>query len=990
MPEHKQVFRKMNLDADPMALGKDEYTYLKNGVPMQSVDGHDWSVGHVLGNNELVNADLPAGTNTIVMECEDIPGGRIFYGIHNSNNNHTIYQLTSALVFTRVIRTSLLGFVLGAFHDADIVDNVLIWTNNTGEIKKINVAKAIAGGTYTPTAEELTLIKRPPQLVLTGSTLEDLGFSGNYVYEHYFQFYYKYVYEDDDESVYSNISDVIRPQPINNEHNAIDVTIPAAESIPATVKRIDYAVRVDAANEFRIYRSDFPVGGVLGSKTHRFYNDTLLETVPDIEALKWFDSVPLSCKSLRIFKNRPYLFNNTEGYDYKASAIANFTVTPASGTVEGRTFKNRGQYDVAIMFFDFAGRHAGAHKGATAVIPDRTDADDPPRWTLTINIASVAQADIPLWATHYAIVRTKVKNFSFFLQHKSADMIPAKKAEDGTYEWFPAGGSDNWEYLAIDIGSLTKVDMGYIFQPGDRIRIYWDDPVFTISDVEIKFQDGKFLFVNWEDSIENGIPGSVGSSSQNFNFEIYRVKTDDLNQFYEVGQKFAINNPGTGSRAFSSTAFSIFGDCESFTRVTYKYAASGYDATDPYGNTLEPTGSTDIFQKVNAFDKNPVWAAEPATRPQPFSRVGSKEIRAENSIRFGHEYIKGSQVSNLNTFDELDEYLLPSENGPGVKLQDADDVLTAICQNENTALYIGEAFVNTADGNQFLAKTDRVIGDDRKYFGGFGSIHPESVEEYSGRVYYYDMTKGAIIRRSNDGLTIISNYGVSNFAKKFSRDNYANRATMRFPGGYDPVHDLYILSAISSVGTVLWTIGFHEPSNSWVGFFDYLPQLYSKINGFLISFNAGKTYLHNNSAAYMNFYGVQKQREIEFAVAINGWHVSVWHGFNIDGDEFYVDSGSNDTVVDITNDGTGVITSGTGGQHTTITFNELIRREDVWRSAIFRDLNTPQPYDPAIRAKFEGNPMRGQIIRVKIVANKTNTVARLRSVGLLYRVSQLS
>jgi hypothetical protein len=455
----------------------------------------------------------------------------------------------------------------------------------------------------------------------------------------------------------------------------------------------------------------------------------------------------------------------------------------------------------------------------------------------------------------------------------------------------------------------------------------------------------------------------------------------------------------------------IIGDCEKVERRLWiRGSVPGgtgteiYDRSDPL-NTGDLRGDDEVpltptppyygmppenFESMNLYDKKfDIWPRNTPGRAQAFSSIGSLQTVKSNTIRHSQEYSKGGQVSRLNTFEEFDEYQLPIENGPGTKLQDASDVIVVVSQNEATALYVNEQFVKTSSGTEFLSKSTDVIGDDRKYFGGIGCIHPESIREYGGRVYWFDFLKGVVCRRSLDGVNAVSRYGVSNFLRKFSRDNYANRLAMRFPGGYDPVHDLYLVTAINNAGTVLWTLGFHEPTNSWVGWFDYQPLLYSKLNGFLISFKNGNAWIHN-STTYMNFYGVQYNRTLEFAVAVRGWKVDVWHGISLDADEFYVNVGANDVVIDITNDGVGIITSGTGGQHTTVTYKELKLREGVYRSSILNDLNTPQPFTPAIRAKFEGNPMRGQIIRVKVVSNKTNSLGRIRSVGILYRASNLS
>lgn len=1076
--EHVHRFKRLNLDSDPVALGADEYTYMKNGAPLMGVDGHDWAVGHVFGNTEVVNSDLPSGTNTVIGRCEDLVNTRVFFAIHNSSNNHTIYVLNSNLTFQRVMRTSLFAWTSSMFVDMDIVDDILILTDNTNEIIKINVTKAIAGVTYTPLATEITLIKPGPRLPLTWALGYDNTTDNNFLFGNYFQFLYRYVYEDYDYSVFSPISlacnswalppdtavrlvsaqgnitlsgnptldgkvvnngDRIlvasQTNPVQNgiyvaaagawsraadfpagttsdrtvyvtdglKHyfktvwrisslnpgtiasygrmlqgpNFITVTRPATPT--ATVIGIEYAVRINGTNEVIVYKSE-KVGSFTAS--HTFYNNSYLFTVPDSESFIWFDNVPRTSKSLRIFKNRVFLFNNKEGYTFASTQQVGLTLSllPAPATPPTTRFYNAakpgGRYNVGLVFTDGpGGRTSDVSCIQSISIPDKYSL----HYEIVVNTAAITP---PAWATHFSIVSTKSLTESRFLSQFCADIWHYKKDENGAYVYSKTLTSFDAEGSLIDIGPLARVSRGYTFNAGDRIKLFdlkfvsSPDEISTIIDVEIKGQDGRFVLTR----VLNDVLLDT-ARSDNMPFEIYTPKFGTIEPYYEIGKTFAI-----AALTFSSP-FTLEGDTEITEEIIYQ-DTSAYNNTDPYANSYEPgTSSLGIVRKMNAWDQSfNTWVTNSG---RSLIATETRELNKTNNVRFGQRYIKDANFLGLNTFFAVDEYEIPIENGPGFKLQDSDNVLVAICQNETTAIYVGEAFINLATGSEFLAKTDNVIGDDRKYLGGFGTLHPESVCEYSGRVYYYDMTKGVIVRRSNDGLTAISDvFGIGSYIRKFSRDNFANRATMKFHGGYDPVHHIYLLTAVSSGGSILWTIGFHEPSNGWVGFFDYAPQMYAKINGFLISFNTGKTWLHNNSSAYMNFYGVQYQRELEFSVAVRPARSVEWVGVILDADDFHTDSGSNDNVIEITNDGAGFINGGVGGQYTTIVNSELVRKSGMLRSSIKRDINTPQNYSPSIRAKFEGNPMTGSFIRVKVHANKTNTTSRMRSFAVLYNITQ--
>ena len=105
-------------------------------------------------------------------------------------------------------------------------------------------------------------------------------------------------------------------------------------------------------------------------------------------------------------------------------------------------------------------------------------------------------------------------------------------------------------------------------------------------------------------------------------------------------------------------------------------------------------------------------------------------------------------------------------------------------------------------------------------------------------------------------------------------------------------------------------------------------------------------------------------------------------------------SALNPVVITLTNNGPGYINGGSGTQMTTINLYDLFYREGVWRSAIFRDINTNQTTDalpfasPAI-AKYEGNPMRGHILKVQIESNRPDA-SILRSVSVGFTASEVS
>jgi len=222
--------------------------------------------------------------------------------------------------------------------------------------------------------------------------------------------------------------------------------------------------------------------------------------------------------------------------------------------------------------------------------------------------------------------------------------------------------------------------------------------------------------------------------------------------------RYAITDAGTVSRVFSKTSGSLLGDVtkdagsEEYERDT-AYGYSGYSNTDPYSNT-RTTQAYGVYFTMNPFSKYfEIWNHCVGIRTLAISLVDTEAVSKYNYVRYSNPYVQGSLVNGLNTFDALDEYQLPVESGTGIILTDRGDNLLALFESETVSIYVGEGFVNTTNDNNFLTKTESVIGDDRKLQGNFGTQHPASVAHNGGRTYYLDARRGSVIRCSQDGLT---------------------------------------------------------------------------------------------------------------------------------------------------------------------------------------------------------------------------------------------
>lgn len=625
------------------------------------------------------------------------------------------------------------------------------------------------------------------------------------------------------------------------------------------------------------------------------------------------------------------------------------TTASSTATVNGyfgiSVFHGGSKYKVGIMFFDTWGRQNGAYTNGQsinfpAIFPIPLPFVGPvPTYSNWIkwDFTALSNTVIPTWATSYAIVRTKALDKSFFIQDITADVFYYGPAADGTVVYAKDLVGSKAVGVAIDISNLTRNKIGYTFNAGDKITINF--PTYGYRTFNIFSQDGKFI--NILDLLEFSplITLSATDPTQ-LTYEIF-TPIKALDQYYEVGEKHAITSPGTGGRAFSQLIGYLKGDVKIILRAQAVYLGGGsYSPTLPYNNVLTTPGGGHAFEAMNPADQYfDQWVQDTGRGIAELPYVIPQQ--KQNHLRWSGVYVQDSLINALSTFDAFDEYTLPKENGPGTALKKNDRVLVALHQKEASAVYIGEGFVNTSDANRFLAKTENVVGADNKYIGGFGTINPESVIVYADRTYYYDAFKATFIRRASDGLVAISDYGVRNFIKKKQGDfginlQIADPANLRVFGGYDPKLEVCLWTFVY-IGTVQFTVAFHEPTNSWIGFFNYNVEQYSRINGILLSFKDGNVWKYDNPVRN-NFNGVQYSRLLEFNHG--GQKVNVWKNIALDADEIWTDDSLNGTVVSLTDNGVGYVNSGNGQQLTRVNFLDIVKREGVFRSAIFKNVNT--------------------------------------------------
>ena len=237
------------------------------------------------------------------------------------------------------------------------------------------------------------------------------------------------------------------------------------------------------------------------------------------------------------------------------------------------------------------------------------------------------------------------------------------------------------------------------------------------------------------------------------------------------------------------------------------FALSWYNCFS-FNNGVESNRIRDDFNQVT-IDKG--------AKASTVLEENYEEERRSSGLIYSGIYNSNSGTNNLNQFIQAEKITkdLNPTYGSIQKLFQRRVNLIAFCEDKVIRILAGKDALFNADGNPQLIATNRVLGDAQPFGGDFGiSTNPESFAKDNYRAYFTDKQRGAVLRLSMDGLTPISEYGMSDYFKD----------TLRFSdkliGSFDDRKGEYNIT-IPSAET---TVSFKERINGWPSFKSFVPE----------------------------------------------------------------------------------------------------------------------------------------------------------------------
>lgn len=373
---------KMNLDVAEYRIGNGDYIDALNITKDAQGIGQDVVVSNIVGNT-LVPYTLPSGYNKVIGFYGDKVRNRAYYCIWNSNGYHTIAYNDLA--------TNIVYKVIQSITDSNGVD-ILNW-NPSYKIVHINIIYRDSGdlfyfndggwndprcininAAFAPNwkADYLRVIKGPPKMPCQVAYENDVTVSVNNLRNTLFQFRYRYVYDDNEKSVWSTASIVPLPyQPSttltydgidgygnpNYTNNArIVVFVSTGNAQVAAIELAFRSFRNDnTSNWLFIEKIDKALNNIGndGIYKYRFYNNANYTPIDILDTTELMDYVPLKANAQELANGNTLVYSGiVEGFDKVQTNMSVSTYQNTSGFYY--------DYNGLLFFASIGGNTSGA------------------------------------------------------------------------------------------------------------------------------------------------------------------------------------------------------------------------------------------------------------------------------------------------------------------------------------------------------------------------------------------------------------------------------------------------------------------------------------------------------------------------------------------------------------------------------------------------------------------------------------------------------
>lgn len=905
----------LDADSSPYAVAPNAWINMQN-MRIATTDKNATNAGQFIGGTKLLSIPQPSINYLTIGTCVDEENGMFVKFQFNTTGRQdriVAYYKNFNIEYDVLLSSQVIGGLnfskRSLIHSAVIIKGMLYWVDGeNNQPRKINLQSAIKANnpsfvtdqrpyTFPINFSEITLIKPPPVYAPGFVKFNDSAVLANLIASHSFQFAFQYIYYDNERTTIGLYSAATEVNIDSENFNSISVTMRDFfsanwEFIPNTVRIVRLIVRrqngvpegSDIANVIKTWDKEILAQAAeiaannaqITALNYLFYNNVNGEAIAKGDVLKAFDSVPIFSDTLAYANQRLFLGNNTEGYNVPKSTSLSITknliLSPfGTGTP---VYMDMATYNWGMNFYDFAMRKCSVVTNESLIMTT------PIRVALTATVVDFitwtlsnanAVNEIPAEAYYYAPDRTLNQRTRFFIDSISITSKYATKDANGDYVFT----SDTYTPPVVGIGlnttALVQAGLGYTFSEGDLCLLTLRPTPGTVYGVfPVIGQVGNYIIIKAQ---------NIGDlSTLDLRFQIYTpYNTSENEPYYELPAMYKVLNPGQPTRSYQTLTGTFFGDAFIVDRNL-----TGIGATVPYQSYA--------MSRNDAYYKQ--WNIS-VGKVNVVSQLG--QVKKTQYFRWSNTFTPNTAINGLSTFDSLDQIPVSEDCGSITKLiltskaQIEGIIMLCICAIETNSVYLGESqIIDSTGATQFFTQSKGVVSTINVLKGSFGTINPESVIEYRGRVYFYSAITGKYIQYSENGLFAISDYKMTRFWNQFTLEYQSlTQQEIEDLGGrpfifstIDPNHNellisipklsndppkgylpdypnaIYPFDILDFQGkTIVYKLDFGVGRPKWMGSYSFNPEYFVVLQNELYGFKNGHTYLHNQSN-YNEFYGI--------------------------------------------------------------------------------------------------------------------------------------
>ena len=492
--------------------------------------------------------------------------------------------------------------------------------------------------------------------------------------------------------------------------------------------------------------------------------------------------------------------------------------TPQPASVP--TFKSGARHRFGIVYYDRALRSSSVQLASQSevYIPRMAEitAADPNGWAGEWYIDWRINHSPPEWAEYWQWVyggNTLTDNFVQFVCagiYQGAGCVydigqnaprDGKSFDENTpAEWnkrkTSASVSDYSNNLLVDMTALNEYLMKeggeavvYEFQEGDVLRICTDAASLTGTTDNPAINEswefkilgvvgkGRFPHISWDDSTTTG--GAIINPTGEYKELLVLANETILTSLFGVGVNVILQNytmeiyspkKNIDNEVQMYNEFGHFGRCSIVNgqkcHMQIEDDVSIASQSQDIANGIPAVGRFtrgDAFYRIRATKSDKLFSNMESFHFTDKGRPNAvledfRRTRKHSTVLYSEPYVPNTYINGLHSFfaDKSFQEFERSYNSIQ-HLHSKDNSLIVFQEDKTSKALVKRNIVYNVDGSGNLATADDVISQAVPYLGDYGICkNPESFASYGLRMYFVDVRRGAVLRLSQDGFTVIS------------------------------------------------------------------------------------------------------------------------------------------------------------------------------------------------------------------------------------------